>query len=150
MDRRSIHPKLVGALAALLVMLAGCARSEKSYRTTAATSPSAPDYLGVEMVPSSLPQPGQPAGVATPEGQSAPGQEGARSAKAERALSSDVQGALTRAPNLDAKAVHVSVKGGDVYLSGYVPTPEQRRLAHDVAHSVEGVNHVYTRDLQVR
>lgn len=58
-----------------------------------------------------------------------------------------VHAALDRAPNLDASNISVRVEGNDVYLSGTVPNKEQHELAHEVAHSVEGVDRVFHQDL---
>jgi hypothetical protein len=148
---RSVHSKLVGALAALS-LVSGCSHAgSRSYRTnaTAETEPAAPGYQGAEP-PVGSAQLTPPGGQPSPSGQYAPGQQGAQVTKGQQMLNAEVQDALKRAPNLDAKAINVAIQGDSVYLSGYVPTPEQRRLAHDIAHSVEGVGHVYTRDLQVR
>ena len=65
-------------------------------------------------------------------------------------LNSRVREALQRAPGVDASAIDVTVKGRDVYLSGTVGSDQEKRAAHDVAHSLEGVESVYTRDLKVR
>jgi hypothetical protein len=102
---------------------------------------------GASQGPSGQYAPGQPSGASRAPGTEA--QPGAMGPGGE-ALHAEVHDALTRAPNLDSAAIDIAIRGEDVYLSGYVPTPEQRRLAHDVAHSVEGVQQVYTRDLQVR
>jgi hypothetical protein len=133
---------------------------EPGYESTPPSSPGTLQLTPPSTTPGSsgstqLTPPGSYPGAS---GQYAPGQQGGAQGMAPpgaagprgEALHTEVHQALERAPNLDSTAIQVAVQGDSVYLSGYVPTPEQRRLAHDVAHSVEGVRHVYTRDLQVR
>lgn len=60
-----------------------------------------------------------------------------------------VHHALDRAPALRNANIGVRVEYGNVYLSGTVYSYKQKKLAHEVAHSVDGVRHVYTRDIRV-
>lgn len=60
-----------------------------------------------------------------------------------------VHDALDRAPSLDASDIHVSVENGTVRLWGTVHSEQERQTAHDVAHSVRGVDRVFFDDLRV-
>ena len=60
----------------------------------------------------------------------------------DRALAYAVRGALGRAPGFDVSGVFVRVRGGNVTLSGSVPSGDQIAEAGSVARSVEGVNSV--------
>ena len=46
---------------------------------------------------------------------------------------------LERAPGVDATAIKVEVLNGQVTMNGCVATPHQRELAHEIAHSIGGV-----------
>ncbi len=70
-------------------------------------------------------------------------------AEADASLVNDVRDALARAPDIDASRINVSVDGGEAYLTGTVPTEEQTRMAHEVAHSVPGVRNVHVDRLRV-
>ncbi len=65
------------------------------------------------------------------------------------AIHDEVHEALQHTRGIDASDVRVKVRDGVVYLSGYVPNNSQRIYAHDVAHSVDGVRAVHTRELRV-
>lgn len=67
----------------------------------------------------------------------------------DRVLATDVHEALQRAPDLDAGHIQVRAENGVVSLSGTVDSAEQRRMAHEIGHSVPGVRDVYVDDLQV-
>lgn len=60
-----------------------------------------------------------------------------------------VHRALDRAPALDDARIGVRVENRNVYLSGTVYSYNQRKVAHEVAHSVDGVRRVFTRDIRV-
>ena len=51
--------------------------------------------------------------------------------------------------DVSAAAVNVETFKGRVQLSGFVKTPEQRRMAGELARSVKGVNEVIN-DIQLR
>ena len=61
-----------------------------------------------------------------------------------------VHAALERAPGVHSDEVQVVVEGGNVYLSGWVDSEDERETAHNVAHAVEGVRAVYYSELRVR
>ena len=69
---------------------------------------------------------------------------------ADAALHDRVHEALDAAPQLDGTDISVRVQNGVVYLGGWVRTAEQKDIAHNVAHSVEGVEHVDYDDIDVR
>ncbi len=168
---RSVQPTLLGALLATFAA-AGCAR-EQGYRTTTAGAEMPPPGYQTEQyerIPTERgmeqrqaypqrapgyaeePMPGQQGAYRPPQATPPAPPAGAQEPMApnDERLHAEVHRALDRAPSLDATRIQVVVQGGAVYLSGEVPTADQRRLAHDVAHTVEGVNNVYTRDLRVR
>ena len=60
----------------------------------------------------------------------------------DRALAYAVRDALGRAPGFDVSGVFVRARGGNVTLSGSVPSGDQIAEAGSVARSVEGVNSV--------
>jgi hypothetical protein len=55
---------------------------------------------------------------------------------------------LDKEPALAGGTVQARTEGGHVYLTGKVPTPEQRRRAEDLADDVKGVKEI-TNDIQV-
>lgn len=63
-------------------------------------------------------------------------------------LDQTVMAQLEKEPALASAEVHVRSDGSHVFLTGRVQTPEQRRLAGEVADDVYGVDRV-TNDLQV-
>lgn len=64
-------------------------------------------------------------------------------------LHDDVHDAIARVLGADAGRISVTVRGGHVTLSGYVRDSRARRIAHDVAHDVPGVQSVSMRRLYV-
>lgn len=76
--------------------------------------------------------------------------QAAETAAFEVLLHDHVHEAFQRAPGLDASGVEVRVSGATVYLDGHVPTSSQKALAHEVAHSVQGVESVVSDGLAVR
>lgn len=68
----------------------------------------------------------------------------------DRNLHDTVHEALVRAPGLRGADIRVETHGGSVHLSGTVDSERQRQTAHDVAHSVRGVEQVAVDDLRVR
>lgn len=68
----------------------------------------------------------------------------------EAELHDRVHAALSRVPELDGTDISVRIEGSQVYLGGHVHTAEQKRIAHDVAHSVEGVTRVFQDGIQIR
>ncbi len=50
----------------------------------------------------------------------------------------------------DAQRITVKVRGGHVYLSGWVRDSRTRSTAHDIAHDIPGVHGVYATRLYVR
>ncbi len=67
----------------------------------------------------------------------------------DEAIHDEVHEALEHTRGIDTSDVHVRVRNGVVYLSGYVPNNSQRIYAHDVAHSVDGVRAVHTNELRI-
>jgi len=61
----------------------------------------------------------------------------------------DVNDRLTDAPTIDASEIEVAVSGGEITLTGFVFSRDQRRRAEDVAETVSGVTHVQN-NLRVR
>ena len=61
----------------------------------------------------------------------------------DRAIHDRVHRALERQLGDDARGISVTVRDQNVILAGTVPTSRARRAAHDIAHSVYGVNSVY-------
>lgn len=57
-------------------------------------------------------------------------------------IEEDVNDCLTEDPNIDASMIEVSVKGGEVTLSGTVARREDKRHAEDAIERVSGVIHV--------
>jgi len=66
------------------------------------------------------------------------------------AIDRRVTRALWRELGHDAADIDVSVRDGDVVLSGTVDHPIERRRARQVASNVAGVRAVYARNLTVR
>jgi len=64
-------------------------------------------------------------------------------------LHDDVHDAIAGVLGADAERISVTVRGGHVILSGYVRDSRARRIAHDVAHDVPGVQSVSMRRLYV-
>src|ERR1051326_3323838 len=60
----------------------------------------------------------------------------------DKAVTTRVKTALFKDPNVSGFDVHVNTFRGDVQLSGFVDTPEQREHAPSVAREVEGVRSV--------
>jgi hypothetical protein len=54
----------------------------------------------------------------------------------------DICDRLTRHGRLDATDIHITVNNGEVTLDGIVDTREAKRMAEDVAESVDGVRDV--------
>ena len=54
----------------------------------------------------------------------------------------DVCDRLTDDPRIDASDIEVHLKGGELTLSGSVPTREEKRLTEDVAERVNGIREV--------
>ena len=65
-------------------------------------------------------------------------------------LRTQIETALRGAPNLDDDRITVRVEEGGVYLAGLVDSPTEVRIAHDVTHSVPGVENVYVDELRVQ
>ena len=57
----------------------------------------------------------------------------------DRTIASRVADELDRAIGDDADSIHVHVRDGRVYLSGYVSDERTRRLVHDAVWTVAGV-----------
>lgn len=64
-------------------------------------------------------------------------------------LHDEVHDAIAGVLGADAERISVAVRGGHVTLSGYVRDSRARRIAHDVAHDVPGVQSVSMRRLYV-
>ncbi len=58
------------------------------------------------------------------------------------AVKSDIEAALKRHAQADAQKISVSVSGGDVTLSGKVPTWSERDMARNSAWGTPGVKNV--------
>lgn len=58
-------------------------------------------------------------------------------------IEEDVNDRLTAHPGIDASEVNVSVRNGEVTLTGTVDSRSQKRIAEDVAESVPGVTDVH-------
>jgi len=67
----------------------------------------------------------------------------------DKAISTRVKTALFRDPNVSGFDVHVNTFRGDVQLSGFVDTPEQKEHAAAIAREVAGVRSV-TDNLEVK
>lgn len=134
-DRISHRPfDGLGALALALLLVAGFA-----CRTTGPTPP-AP-------APAPAPAPEtSPAPTTEPPAADEPAPVG----QSDAAIHDRVHAALEAAPDLDGTDISVRVENGRVYLGGHVHTAEQREIAHNVAHAVEGVSRVFTDDIQIR
>jgi osmotically-inducible protein OsmY len=65
------------------------------------------------------------------------------------ALDRRVSHELNRELGNDADDIRVTVRHGNVYLSGWVDNRFHLRRAREVARNVEGVRDVYARDLRV-
>ena len=65
---------------------------------------------------------------------------------ARTSLHDEVHDALERARLYD---VSVEVRGNDVYLGGWVKSSSEKRLAHDVAHDIPGVDRVFYDDIRI-
>ena len=68
----------------------------------------------------------------------------------DEAIDRHVTRALNRELGNDADEINVSVRNGNVFLSGYVDNWQDRRQARDVASNVRGVHDVYARNLRVK
>jgi osmotically-inducible protein OsmY len=65
-------------------------------------------------------------------------------------LHDEVHAALDRAEGLDSSQIRVVVaENGVVHLSGTVASEEEKRRAHEIAHSVPGVKNVYIGQLEI-
>lgn len=64
-------------------------------------------------------------------------------------IEEDINDRLTRDPRIDASDIEVSVKDGEVTLTGHVDTRQDKRRAEDLADDVSGVNHVQN-NLRIR
>jgi len=69
--------------------------------------------------------------------------------RSDGAIHKRVHRALRRAPGVPADQIRVYVANGDVYLEGTVFSYRQKSRAHAVAHSVAGVQRVFTSDLRI-
>lgn len=63
-------------------------------------------------------------------------------------LARSVAAALERAPAMAGAQIQVVVEGSVAHLRGSVESEEQRRVAHEVAHSVPGIRDVVVSDLR--
>jgi osmotically-inducible protein OsmY len=68
----------------------------------------------------------------------------------DEAIDRRVTRALNRELGNDADEINVSVRNGNVILSGFVDHWNDRRQARDVASNVPGVRDVYARNLRVK
>ena len=66
-----------------------------------------------------------------------------------RSLHDDVHDAIASALGAEAGRIRIAVRGGYVTLSGSVRDARARRVAHDAAHDVPGVQGVSMRALYV-
>lgn len=64
-------------------------------------------------------------------------------------VSARVKSAIFKEPNLKVAQINVETYGGQVQLSGFVSTPEERSRAAEVAKGVDGVKSVKN-DLRLR
>lgn len=62
--------------------------------------------------------------------------------RSDERIREDVCDVLADHPWIDASEIEVQVKGGEVFLSGSVPSREEKRLAEDVIESISGVKEV--------
>jgi osmotically-inducible protein OsmY len=62
--------------------------------------------------------------------------------RSDERIREDVSERLADAPDVDASEIEVSVRNGEVTLSGSVDSRQARRRAEDLAESVSGVSHV--------
>ncbi len=65
-------------------------------------------------------------------------------------LRARIETALRGAPNLDDDRISVRIEEGDVFLAGIVDSPTEINIAHDVTHSVPGVENVFVDELRVQ
>lgn len=68
----------------------------------------------------------------------------------DEAIDRHVTRALNRELGNDADEINVSVRNGNVFLSGLVDNWQERRQAREVASNVRGVRDVYARNLRVK
>jgi osmotically-inducible protein OsmY len=67
----------------------------------------------------------------------------------ESSLQERVRSTLGRSPSIDVDSIDIAVTGDQVLLRGSVPNADQRRLAQEIATTVEGVRSVQN-ELSVR
>lgn len=97
------------------------------------------------------PQYGQPSGMAgEPYGQQQGMQPGMQPSANPEELRTQIEEALRGAPNLDDDSISVRIEQGSVYLAGLVDSPAEIQIAHNVAHSIPGVENVYTDELRIQ
>lgn len=126
----SLSPLGLLSCALILIFTVGCG---STYTPPPAQNPPPPAAPAPEPAPSTSPPPAPSRDYAVDD----------------RAIHDRVHEALDRAPGIDESDIHVRVDNGNVYLSGHVHTSTERQSAHDVAHSVEGVRHVFIEDLEI-
>lgn len=68
----------------------------------------------------------------------------------DQALAAAIETKLAADPEVSTFNVDVDVQDGVVTLSGWVKSEAARQKAHDIAHSVNGVDTVYFDELKVR
>lgn len=71
-------------------------------------------------------------------------------APADTALHAEVEQTLQSAPDLLADTIQVQVTDGEVHLSGWVRTLEEKERAHQMVAGVEGVREVSSVALDVQ
>ncbi len=63
--------------------------------------------------------------------------------RSDEGIMEDINDRLTRHGRINASAIHIDVKNGDVTLTGTVHSRNEKRMAEDVADSVSGVKDVH-------
>lgn len=106
--------------------------------------------MGTAPPPAPAPAPDPPAPESPAPEPDAPPMGDEEPDLSDASLHDRVHAALQRAPELEGTDVSVRVEGSTVYLGGHVHTADQKRIAHNVAHAVEGVSRVIHDGIDVR
>ena len=111
----------------------------------AACGSEAPDTVQNPTAPAGVASSASPSNAPPPEQRSAPGSSAPSSslpASSDGTLVAMVESAIAAEPELNTLGIEVTAEDGTVYLRGQARTRESRRLATEVASSVDGVKRV--------